>query len=156
MNKRTLIICLALVTPVSFAWAQKVDPNKLPELSCSDLKFSRALLDRYPSAPAACLEGRVYKGVKYGKFEAKVYINALPDFITLQLLNVAGDEMPGSTFSVKPKPGMVVYINGKKTVPKDLKVGEKITLWVPENRMEADNLPAPSTHSWSVIPPQKQ
>jgi hypothetical protein len=156
MNKRTLIVCLALVAPVSSAWAQKVDPNKLPRLSCSDLKFSSAFLDKYPSAPAACLEGREYKGVKYGKFDAKVYINGMPGFITLQLLNVSGDEMPGSTFSVKPKPGAVIYINGKKTAPADLRVGQKITLWVPENKMEADTLPAPTAQSWRVIPPPKQ
>jgi hypothetical protein len=156
MINRTLIVCLALVTPMSSAWAQKVNPNKLPQVACSDLKFSSAFLDKYPSAPAACLEGRVYKGVKYGKFDAKVYINALPDFITFQLLNVSGDEMAGSTFSVKPKPGAVVYVNGKKTAPADLKVGQKVTFWVPENKMEADSLPAPSAKSWRVIPPPKQ
>jgi hypothetical protein len=156
MKTRKLILCLALIAPVSFAWAQKVDPNKLPEVACSDLKFSVAFLDKYPSAPAACLEGRVYKGVKYGKFDAKVYINNLPNFITVQLLNSQGTEMPNSTFSVKPKPGAVVYIDGKKTNPEDLKVGQKVTFWVPENKMEARSLEAPTAQSWRVIPPVKQ
>jgi hypothetical protein len=153
MNKRHLIVGLALIAPVSFAWAQKVDPNKLPQVSCSDLKFSSTFLDKYPMAPAACLEGRVYQGVKYGKFDAKVYLNSLPDFITVQLLDVSGNEMPNSTFSVKPKPGAVVYIDGKKTAPADLKVGQKVTFWVPENKMEANSLPAPTQQSWRVIPP---
>ena len=30
MKTSKLIVCLALIAPVSFAWAQKVDPNKLP------------------------------------------------------------------------------------------------------------------------------
>jgi hypothetical protein len=153
MKTRKLILCLALIAPASFAWAQKVDVSKLPEVACSDLKFSVAFLDKYPSAPAACLEGRVYKGVKYGKFNAKVYINNLPNFITVQLLNSQGTEMPNSTFSVKPKPGTVVYIDGKKTNPEDLKVGQQVTFWVPENKMEARSLEAPTAQSWRVIPP---
>jgi len=106
---KKLLVCVALIAPVSFAWAQKVDPNKLPQVACTDLKFSQAFLDKYPNAPAACLEGRVYKGVKYGKFDAKVYIQSLPQFITLQFLNSQGTEMPNMTFSIKPRPGAVVY-----------------------------------------------
>ena len=150
---KKLILCLALIAPVSFAWAQKVDPNKLPEVACTDFKWSQAFLKKYPKAPAACLEGRVYKGVKYGKFDAKVYINSLPDFITFTFVNAAGDEMPGATMSVKPKPGAVVYIDGKQTKPEDLKVGQKVTFWVPENRLEAKQLEAPTEQSWRLLPP---
>jgi hypothetical protein len=155
MKTSKLLVCLALLAPVSFAWAQKVDVSKLPTVACSDIKWSSAFLDKYPMAPAACLEGRVYKGVKYGKFNAKVYINSLPDFITVQLLNSQGTEMPSATFSVKPKPGAVVHINGKETKPEDLKVGQEITFWVPENKMEAKELAAPTEQSWRVIPPAK-
>ncbi len=151
MKTSKLLVCVALIAPVSFAWAQKVDPNKLPQVECTAIKFSSAFLDKYPQAPAACLEGRVYKGVTYAKFNAKVYINNMPDFVTLQVLNVAGT--PLTTFSVKPKPGAVYYVDGKKTNPEDLKVGQQITLWVPENKMEANALPAPTQQRWVVIPP---
>ena len=121
-----------------------------------DLKYSSAFLEKYPTAPAACLEGRVYEGVRYGKFDAKVYVNSLPDFITMQLLDARGTEMPNSTFSVKPSPGTLVYVQGKKTAPENLKVGQKITFWVPEDKLEARQLGAPTEQSWSVIPPPQQ
>ena len=83
-------MCLALIAPVSFAWAQKVDPNKLPKVDCNTFTFSSAFLDKYPKAPAACLEGRTYEGTTYAKFNAKVYINNLPDYVTLELMERRG------------------------------------------------------------------
>ncbi len=152
MKTSKRIVCLTLIAQVSFAWAApQVDPNKLPMVECTAIKYSAAFLDKYPNVPAACLEARVYKGTTYAKLKAKVYINNLPDFVTLQLLNVAGTMV--TTFSVKPKPGTVVYVNGKQTKPEDLKVGQEITLWVPEGRMEADALPGATEQAWNVIPP---
>jgi hypothetical protein len=150
MKTSKLIVCLALSAPVSFAWAQRVDPNKLPRVDCDTLRYSSVFLDKYPKAPAACLEGRVYEGTTYGKFNAKVYINSLPDYMTLQLLNVSGTMI--TTFSVKPQGGGTFFTrNGKETPASELKVGQLITLWIPENRMEAKALPVPTAESWRVI-----
>ena len=154
MKTSKLIVCLALIAPVSVAWAaEQVDPQKLPKIDCNTFKFSSAFLDKYPKAPAACLEGRVYKGTTYAKFNAKVYINNLPDYMTLELTNIAGTTI--TTFSVKPQGGGTVYVNGKETPAADLKVGQQITLWVPEGRMEAKVLPVPTAESWRVIQPAK-
>jgi hypothetical protein len=153
MKTSKLLLWLALLVPMSLAWAQKIDPNKLPEVPRSDFKWSEGFLSKYPMAPAACLQGRVDKGVKYGKFDAKVYVTNLPNFVTFTLLDVAGNEIPSATFSVKPKPGAVVYINGKKVNPEDLNVGEKVTFWVPENKLDARQLEAPTAQSWRVISP---
>jgi hypothetical protein len=152
MKTLKLIACLTLIAPVSFAWAQKVDPNKLPKVDCDALKYSSAFLDKYPKAPAACLEGRVYEGTTYGKFNAKVYIQNLPDYMTLQLLNVSGTMI--TTFSIKPQGGGSFFTpNGKETPAADLKVGQQITLWIPENSMEAKVLPVATAASWRVIEP---
>jgi hypothetical protein len=154
MKASKLTFLLALIAPVSFAWAtERVEPETLSRVDCSSFKFSSAFLDKYPRAPAACLEGRVYEGTAYAKFHAKVYINNLPDYLTLQLMNVAGTMI--STFSVKPQGGGTFYVDGKETRAADLKVGQKVTLWVPEGRMEAKVLPMPTEESWRVIPPQK-
>jgi hypothetical protein len=154
MKTSKLTVLLAIIAPVSFVWATaQVDPEKLPKVDCSSFKFSSAFLAKYPRAPAACLEGRVYQGTTYAKFHAKVYINNLPEYLTLQLMNVAGTMI--STFSVKPQGGGSFYVDGKETPAADLKVGQKITLWVPEGRMEVKVLPVPTEESWRVIPPQK-
>jgi hypothetical protein len=130
--------------------AKPVDPAKLPKVECSDLKFSTAFLDKYPTAPAACREAREYNGKRYAKFEAKVYISD-PEFMTVQLLNVVGD--PLTTFSFKPRPDQHVKINGKDTKFHDAKVGEKLTFWVSEDRMTASELPGSTEDSWAVLPP---
>ena len=57
-----------------------------------------------------------------------------------------------STFSVKPQGGGTFYApNGKENPASDLRVGEQISLWVPENHMELKVLPLPTAESWRVI-----
>ena len=89
-----------------------------------------------------------------GHYCAKVYINNLPDYVTLQLLNVSGTMI--TTFSVKPQGGGTFYVDGKETPAADLQVGQLITLWVPESRMEVKVLPVPTAESWRVIEPAQK
>jgi hypothetical protein len=84
------------------------------------------------------LEARVYQGKKYAKFNAKVYL-VDADAVTLTFLNVAGDDL--STFTAKPAANTVLYVNGKATAWKDLKPGDKITVWVSENRFSVAGAP---------------
>lgn len=155
MNNRALLLA-ALVLPLSISAAfaaDPVDPSKLPKVECSALKFSSAFLDKYPDAPAACLEAREVDGKRYAKFNAKVYISD-PAFMTVQLLNVYGDSL--SSFSFKPGKDQTIKINGKPTKFDDLKVGEKITFWVSEDRLTASELPGSTEDSWAVLPPLKK
>jgi hypothetical protein len=154
--KRTkwLLLSAALALPLSIGTAHAVvNPDKLPQVACSDLKFSAAFLKKWPRAPEACLDGRVYKGQRYAKFEAKVYINS-PDFTTINVLNAAGDTV--QTFSVKPGPNQHVIVNGKDKPFHDLAVGEKITVWVSEKRLDAAKLPGSTTDKWALLPPINQ
>ena len=153
MKFRTLMLLAALALPASVALADPAlsDPASLPKVSCTEFTYSATFLSRYPKAPAACQEGRVVKGVKYAKFNAKVYL-ANPDFITVQLLNVAGDMI--STFSFKPAPGAQIVVNGKSEGFGDLKPGDAITFWLPEKSLKARALPGPTKQAWRVLPPQ--
>jgi hypothetical protein len=153
MKNRNIVVGIALIAPFAVAWAAKpVDPDKLPKVNCSDFHFSKAFLERYPKAPQACIEGREYKGVRYAKFTAKVYLNS-KDRTTVQLLNTAGE--PVTTFSIKPRPGQSVNINGKKVKFSELATGEQMSFWVPETRMVAQSMPAPTAESWAVAPPSE-
>ena len=101
MNRKKcalLVTALALPLTMGSAFAAE-DFDKLEKVACSDLKYSSEFLAKYPTAPAACLEGRVHEGKRYGKFVAKVFLNS-PDRTTVELLNVKGD--PLTTFSFKP------------------------------------------------------
>lgn len=148
-----LLLLVALSVPLSLAAAETkpIDTAKLPKVACSDLKFSKEFLDKYPMAPAACVEAREYKGSRYAKFVAKVYISD-PEFMTVQLLNPKGDTL--STFSFKPAPTSHITIDGKDRDFHSLKVGEKLTFWVAETRLQASNLPESTEDSWAVLPPR--
>jgi hypothetical protein len=152
MKMRTGMVGLALIAPLSVAWGAKpVDPETLQKISCSDLHFSAAFLQKYPAAPAACIEGRQDEsGARYGKFTAKIYLNSA-DRTTVQLLDAKGDTK--TTFSIKPKSGAKITVNGKKQRMQDLRPGDEITFWVPESRMLAKALPSASAQSWTVLPP---
>ena len=146
-----LVTALALPLSIGAAFAAKpIDPSKLTKVECSALKFSESFLARFPNAPAACLEAREYNGKRYAKFDAKVYLNG-PEITTVNLLNPKGETV--DTFSLKPGGQQTIKINGKDTKFSDLKVGEKITFWVSEDRMEAAELPGATEDSWAVMPP---
>src|SRR5271170_7127718 len=64
MTKAKWLLLNALCLPLSIAAVHAaVNPDKLPQVSCTDIKFSAAFLAKYPKAPQACLDGRQYKGV---------------------------------------------------------------------------------------------
>ena len=154
-SKKCALLVTALALPLSIgaAYAAKpVDPSKLAKVECSELKFSAAFLERYPHAPAACLEARELNGKRYAKFEAKVYLTG-PEITTVNLLNTKGDTV--DTFSLKPGPDQKIKINGKDTKFSDLRAGEQISFWVSEDRMEAAELPGATEHTWAVAPPPK-
>jgi len=147
------LLLTAIVLPLSIgaALAQKrVDPDKLPQVACSDLKFSAAFLAKYPKAPEGCLDGRVYNGTRYAKFQAKIYISD-PSFMTVQMLDAKGATV--TTFSFKPGPNQGVHVNGKLVKFHDMAVGDKLTVWVPENRTDAQELPGPTANKWAMLPP---
>ena len=152
MKMRTGMVGLALIAPLSVAWGAKpVDPETLQKIPCSDLHFAAAFLQKYPQAPAACIEGRQDKsGERYGKFTAKVYLNSA-DRTTVQILDAKGDTK--TTISIKPKPGATLTVNGQKTRFQDLHQGDTISFWIPESRLVATELPTSTSQAWTLLPP---
>jgi hypothetical protein len=153
MTRPKGLLLAAMVLPLSIGAAlaaKRVDPDKLAQVACSDLKFSASFLLMYPKAPAACLDGRVYNGTRYAKFRAEVYISD-PSFMTVQLLDVTGAMV--TTFSFRPAPDQGVHVNGQLRKFHDMAVGEVLTIWVSEDRMTAQELPGSTTNSWAMLPP---
>ena len=148
MKLRTLLFAVALNAPLIGVWAANTpDPESLPKVSCTDFKFSQAFLEQYPKAPAACLEGRTYKGVNYAKFNAKV-TKVSSSGVTVQLLDVAGT--PITPLTIKPADQKAfILVNGKQTHITDLNEGDSVTFWVPQSRMEVNALPSQS--HWIVL-----
>lgn len=145
--------CAAIALPLSLssyaATAQKIDPEKLPKVACSDLVYSQQFLKTYPKAPAACQEARVYGGKKYAKFDGKVFIPGA-DVVTIQFFNVSGD--PLTTVSLKPSPSAKVIVDGKTKTIAQLNKGDPITIWVSEKRFAAYTSPGAKSSSTLVAP----
>jgi hypothetical protein len=150
--KWLLLTALGLPLSINSAYAV-VNPDKLPQVACSDIKFSQAFLAKYPQAPQACLDGRVYKGVTYAKFEAKVYISS-PEFMTVQMLNASGATV--TTFSFKPGPNQGIHVNGQLRKFSEMGVGDKFTVWVSQKRTDAQELPGSTANKWALLPPINQ
>jgi hypothetical protein len=121
---------LSLVSGTASALAKAVDPSKLPKVECSSLRYSKEFLDKYPKAPAACLEARVYNGKTYMKVKAKVYIvdKSTP---TVSLLDPYSNTL--GTITIKHPESLRVIVNGKDVEFSTLSAGEVITVWVPES-----------------------
>jgi hypothetical protein len=154
MSFRSTLILAVLAMPASVALADTSalsDPESLPKVPCTNFRYSAAFLKLYPRAPAACVEGRDLNGVKYAKFNARVFLNG-PDFTTVSLLNVAGT--PLSTFSFRASPNAQVAVNGTPKPISQLRPNDQITFWVPEGKLEAHSMPSPTDESWRVLPPQ--
>ncbi|HWN06129.1 MAG TPA: hypothetical protein VNO53_03115 [Steroidobacteraceae bacterium] len=146
------LIGSAIALPLAIGTAFAADPMASDEkIACTDMKYSSEFLSKYPDAPAACIEAVEKEGKRYAKFNAKVFLNSA-DRTTVELLNTKGDRL--STFSFKPGPDAGVDIDGKKTKFTDLKKGEKISFWVSEDRLSAQEMPGSTEESWAVLPPK--
>jgi hypothetical protein len=91
-NQRLLAaMVLALCSGATIA-AEAVNPDKLPRIECSSLRYSADFLQKYPTAPAACLEARVYKRQTYLKVKAKVYVSEQP-MLSVDLMDSYGNTL---------------------------------------------------------------
>ena len=154
MTRVKWLLTTALGLPLSITAAHAVvNPDKLPQVACADIKFSAAFLAKYPKAPQACIDGRTYKGVNYAKFTAKVYISS-PEFMTVQMLDASGATV--TTFSFKPGANQGVHVNGQLRKFHDMQVGDVLTLWVSQNRTDAQELPGSTAQKWALLPPLNQ
>ena len=124
---------LSLCSGVTIA-AEAVNPDTLPRIECSSLRYSEDFLQKYPTAPAACLEARVYKGETYMKVKAKIYVTEEP-MLSVDLMDPYGNTL-GTVLVRKPQ-SLRVLINGKAVNASDLHRDEKVTVWVPQSMFDA-------------------
>ena len=149
MRIQSVLVACALGAPLSGVWADTPDPNSLPKVSCSDFKYSEAFLAKYPKAPAACVEGRTYKGINYAKFYGKV-TKVSSNSVTMDVLNSVGTPITPLTIQPADQKAFIV-VNGKQTKITDLNQGDAVTFWVPQSRLEVNPLPSATSSHWNVL-----
>lgn len=114
--------------------AEAVNPDTLPRIECSSLRYSEDFLQKYPKAPAACEEARVYKGETYMKVKAKVYVREAP-MLSVDLMDPYGNTL-GTVLIRKPQ-SLRFLINGQEVDAFDLHRDEEVTVWVPQSMFAA-------------------
>jgi len=138
-----------LSAPLAAVGADTPNPDSMPKVSCSDFKYSEAFLAKYPKAPAACVEGRTYKGVNYAKFNGKV-TKVSSNSVTIDVLNSVGTPITPLTIQPADQKAFIL-VNGKQTQITDLSQGDAVTFWVPQSRLEVNALPTATSSHWNVL-----
>lgn len=117
-----------------------------PEPHCVSVVYNQEFIKNYPQAPAACQEVVTHNGVKKLHFKARV-TDVSNDAVTLTFLNVHDDPVTdGRPLVFTPPAGVDVTVNGEKVKASQLKEGDVLDFWVPENMLgfhadpEASNL----------------
>jgi len=136
-QKVLIVAVMALVSSGAGAAEKSVNPDKLPEVKCSSLHYSEAFLNKYPKAPAACLEARVYKGMTYMKVKGAVYVVDYPT-TSFAFADKFGNTL--GTVTVSNPKSLRVIINGREVSASQLRLNEVLTFWVPESMFDAKSL----------------
>lgn len=138
-QRRLAALLLSLCSGAAIA-AEAVNPDTLPRIECASLRYSEDFLQKYPAAPAACVEARVYKGETYMKVKARVYVREKP-MLSVDLLDPQGNTL-GTVLIGQPK-AVRVLIDGKAVNAFDLRRDEAVTLWVPRSIFDAQTGSSP-------------
>jgi len=101
-------------------------------------------------APAACQEVKVADGERWAKFAAKVYLVELPDFVAFEIPDLEGFT---TTINIEPRPTATIYVHAKRVLFRDLQLGDEVTFWMREQRLEPRALPTTTEEAWRVLPP---
>jgi len=138
-HQNWLAAVVALASSAATAAPKPVDPASLPRVECASLHYSEAFLAKYPRAPAACLEARLYKGETYMKARGMVYVID-PPAISFAFMDQFGNSL--GTVTVSNPNSLRVIINGKDVSATQLRNNETLTFWVPESIFAAESIAA--------------
>lgn len=106
--------------------------------NCTQVTWSPEMLAKHPKIASACQEVLQKDGKTYVKFEGEI------KKVSKQGTEVQMAMKGGDTITLNPKPDRSVYIGGKKTPVKNLRPGDSLTFYVPEDRLVAAVMETPA------------
>lgn len=101
--------------------------------TCFDIRYSLDFLNVYPQAPSICEEVKVVDGVMYAKMSAKV-VKKEDRVVTVAFKDVFGNKL--MKLSVEAVEGSTVQVGGKEVAWTDLKMGDELSFYLPERRLD--------------------
>ena len=106
--------------------------------TCADVNWSPEMLAKHPKIGGACQEVMQRNGISYVKFQGEIVK------VAKNGTEVTMDMKGADKLVLNPKPDRTVYIGGKKTPVKNLRPGDSLTFYVPENRVVAAVMETPT------------
>lgn len=103
--------------------------------NCDDVQWSAEMREKYPDLGSACRSVEERNGKKYVKFEGDV--RGTRDRGSAIDIDFRG----GGRVQMQPPEGTRIYMDGKQIAVADLKRGDRLTFYVPEDRMTAQFYP---------------
>jgi hypothetical protein len=142
MKTRAMILAAAVALAAAagvYAQSSSVDKAFTANgQNCLQINWSAEALAKYPKIASACQEVLQKDGKTYVKFEAEV------KKVAKQGTELVVAAKGGNTVTLNPPEGRTVYIGGKKTPVKNLRPGDTLTFYIPEDRFIAEVMETPS------------
>lgn len=98
---------------------------------CEDVTWSQEALQRYPNIASACQEVLRRDGAYYVRFEGDV--RRVADRGNRVTISFQG----GDTLTLTPPENLRLVIDGRERAPRDLRPGDDLTFYVPQDQLAA-------------------
>lgn len=132
MSPLLKLVAVALAAaPLTALAAEGASENA--ELSCiKHVVYSKAFLERFPRAGAACREVKMKDGKKWIRFDAEVK-HVKGHEVTADFIDKY--EHPVATLTFRAAKDARLMVDGKTTKYTELVKGDKLEVWMPEGRI---------------------
>ena len=110
----------------------QLDEGQTSSSCISNITFSQEFLSRYPTAGAACREVKVENGTKWARFDADV-ARVSGNRVTANFVDRFDKKLGTITFDAASDAR--VQVNGRPMRFSALRPGDKLSFWMPEDRV---------------------
>lgn len=110
----------------------KLEEGQTSPSCIGNIVFSQDFLARYPNAGGACREVKVENGHKWARFDAHV-VQVRRNRVTADFVDRYDKKLSTITFDASRDAR--VDVNGRQVRFSTLKPGDKLSFWMPENRV---------------------
>ena len=101
-------------------------------MSCNRVTWSRETVARFPQIGSACREVMQRHGKYFVKFQGEVRR------VTHDGQRLTVNFKGGDLLSLAPPPNMSLYVNDKRTAIRELRPGDELNFYVPEDQLIAE------------------
>jgi hypothetical protein len=146
-NAITVCITALAATAIADAQQRPAAAFTTAGTNCSDVRWSQEALRQYPRIASACREVMERDGKYYVRFEGEV--RRVAD----RGRELTIDFRDGDTLTLTPPENLSVSINGRATAPRELRPGDNLTFYVPQDQLAASFFAGqPQTAPPQVVP----